>query len=63
MTQSWRQRMLEEKEQLDARIRKLDAFFKGSEFRELPSLQQNLLTQQFLAMQQYAAILTLRIES
>lgn len=62
MADSWQKRLLEEKEQLDRRIRALDAFFKDPEFEGLPQRHQTLLAQQFLAMTEYSAILTLRIE-
>lgn len=59
----YEQRLMVEKQELDARTRKLESFFLSEEFRGTTVFQHTLLTQQYLAMKQYSDILALRINA
>ena len=61
--QPYQQRVLEEKDQLDARIRALADWLLHDQFKSLPKLSQDQLHLQFLAMKQYQLILAQRIEN
>ena len=61
--QAYQQRVLEEKDQLDARIRALADWLLQDQFKSLPKLSQDQLHLQFLAMKQYQLILAQRIEN
>lgn len=58
------QRVVEEKEQLDAKILKLFNFIQeNSLFASLPVIEQELLTTQLSAMRVYSDILGMRISA
>ena len=61
MREEWKQRVLEEKKQLDERIVNLDAFVLTSEFDDLHEKEQVRLGQQSLYMKKYKSVLQLRI--
>lgn len=57
----YQMRVIEEREQLVERFRKLVAFIPGSVFNSLPSDEQNCLIRQSVVMLEYADILAERI--
>jgi hypothetical protein len=58
----WQQRLLDEKEQLEQRLRKLVVFIHtDSEFKKLTEKDQNLLRKQMDAMTCYLEILKERV--
>lgn len=59
--QPWQQRVIDEKKELDEKLKKLLVFISGEEFRKLPWQEATLLKQQALAMGKYASILEERI--
>ena len=59
----YQQRVVEEQQDLDALIKKLDLFISGSLFQELDNAEQNRLKLQTEAMQEYSDILDERIEA
>jgi hypothetical protein len=61
--QPYQQRVLEEKDQLDIRLRALSEYLLSEHFKALPKLSQDQLHLQFLAMKQYQLILAQRIEN
>ena len=60
--EDWKDRAIKEKDELDEKIEKLDAFIASENFLELPFAQQLLLYNQLDHMVQYSAILGQRIE-
>lgn len=60
--EDWKDRAIKEKDELDEKIEKLDAFIDADNFWELPITQQLLLYNQLDHMVQYSAILGQRIE-
>lgn len=58
----WKQRVIDEKEQLDERMTKLDAYMETDAFRDLYEDERGLLLQQIDAMDDYARILRYRID-
>lgn len=54
-------RLLEEKQQLDERREKLEAFIKSDPFQTIDGVQQSLLNIQANAMLTYSQVLTERI--
>ena len=64
MMEPHQQRVVEEKEQLDAKILKLFNFIQeNSLFASLPVIEQELLTTQLSAMRVYSDILGMRISA
>jgi hypothetical protein len=61
--QPYQQRVLEEKDQLDTRLRALADYLLSEHFKALLKLSQDQLHLQFLAMKQYQLILAQRIEN
>jgi len=59
----WKQRVLEEKEQLCDKIGKLAAFIAGEAFRNLPESEQLRMARQLQSMQEYRTILSERIDA
>ena len=57
----FQQRVLEEKQELDARASKLDQFFATPTFKELDQAEQDRLYAQIAAMHKYGQILAERI--
>jgi hypothetical protein len=55
--------MIEEKEQLDEKLRRLDMFIDGGEFTKLHAAEQNRLRSQRYYMNGYSGVLTERIEA
>lgn len=55
-------RVVVEKNELDAKIAKLDKFIEGDAYKELTETEQDLLTTQGTAMQEYSAALDARID-
>lgn len=60
--EDWKDRAIKEKDELDEKIEKLDAFIDADNFWKLPITQQLLLYNQLDHMVQYSAILGQRIE-
>lgn len=58
---SWQQRAVDEKAELDGKIRKLEEFLQGEEISEVPQEQLALLLQQLVLMEDYSAVLQFRI--
>ena len=58
---TWRDRLLEESQQLNIKITKLHEFITSDKFDELQYEDRELLTQQLDAMDTYASILAKRI--
>lgn len=54
-------RLLEERDQLEERLDKLDAFLDSDIFETISETQQDLLGQQFDAMETYLDLLNARI--
>lgn len=54
-------RLLEEKQQLDEKIEKLDAFFETETFQNIDAKQQSLLNVQSFIMKAYSQVLLERI--
>lgn len=61
--QSYRDRVLEEKEALDGEYGKLIVFLGGDVFKSLPSDERERLRRQATAMRTYSDILRERIEA
>ena len=61
--ENWQQRIIDEKEELDTKLTKLEKFIYNEEgtFNSLPSIDQNLLGRQAEIMAEYSAILRKRI--
>lgn len=59
--QSWLERRVKEKQDLDQKITKLQAFITGPDFGELDSSNQYWLTKQLDAMENYSYSLHQRI--
>lgn len=57
----FQQRVIQEKEELDSKISKLESFIKGDTFKTLNVTDSTLLELQYLSMIQYSQILTKRI--
>lgn len=55
-------RLLEERDQLQEKVTKLDAFLDSETFETISDRQQMLLSDQFVAMDDYLWILNARIE-
>lgn len=70
MLQDWQQRVVEEKKELDEKIKKLDKFLKGIDDGTLPdvvlnsisNVDEDLLIDQLGAMEKYSEYLKRRIE-
>lgn len=60
--EDWQQRLIEERDQLSERIGKLTVFMSSQAYRDIDQRDQFLLSQQFLAMSKYRAILNDRID-
>lgn len=58
---TFKDRLFEEKAQLDERGSKLDAFINGDKFNALPDAQRSLLRIQYQAMVTYGQCLTERL--
>jgi len=58
--EAWQQRLFEERAELDAKVKKLQAFIASDKFKELDSGQQWLLHWQEDAMQTYGMVLYYR---
>lgn len=56
------QRVVEEKDELDKKIAKLDSFGRGDIFAELSPNEQSLLGKQLSIMEEYSEILGKRID-
>jgi hypothetical protein len=61
--QPHQQRLLAEKQELDARLGRLLTFFKGPVFVRLPEIEKLRLRHQARFMEGYAAILEERVEA
>jgi hypothetical protein len=59
--QPHQQRVVEEKEQLDLKIAKLDGFVHGTIYAALPDPERNRLMRQFCFMKDYSNVLLERI--
>ena len=60
-TDTWKQRLEIEAEELNEKITKLSAFIDGAAFNELPKEQQKLLTKQLVFMSAYNEALKTRL--
>lgn len=60
--EDWKERLIEEKNQLTDRINKLQQFVLTDKFDSLPYTDKELLMQQLEAMDNYAYILTQRVD-
>ena len=60
--EDWKERLIEEKDQLTDRINKLQRFVLTDKFDSLPYADKELLMQQLEAMDNYAYILTQRVD-
>ena len=61
--ESWQLRVIEEKEQLNAKITNLAGFLASEQFPTLDQAEQDRLTRQLAVMQEYRSILAARIEA
>ena len=61
-TPAYQKRVIEEKEQLDIKISKLDVFIGSDKFRELEIVEKTLLEIQIERMERYSNILSQRIK-
>lgn len=59
--QPHQQRVVDEKEELDGRIVRLDQFIEGDLFKSLPSDEQDRLVKQLRIMYEYLAVLGERV--
>ena len=59
--ETFKDRLVKEKEELDNKLQKLVEFLKGEQFTTLSQTNQDLLIQQETVMSKYSAILGLRI--
>lgn len=57
----YQQRVIDEVEELDEKIEKLDAFTGTDNFYSLPSVEQELLCKQLQHMRDYSSVLRKRI--
>lgn len=60
---SHQQRVVDERDELDDRLRKLNGFFTTAQFSALPDAEQRRMRDQALAMRTYSDILDERIEA
>ncbi|HFC6388666.1 TPA: hypothetical protein ACFNMI_001758 [Neisseria bacilliformis] len=60
-TDTWKQRLEIEAEELNEKIDKLSAFINGAAFNELPKEQQELLAKQLFSMAAYNEVLKTRL--
>jgi hypothetical protein len=58
---TFKERLIDEKSQLDEKIEKLEAFTLGEHFQKIEAVQKSLLNAQLLAMKTYSQILTERL--
>lgn len=58
---TFKDRLKDEKVQLDEKIDKLEIFISGKDFRKVDPIQKSLLKSQLLVMKTYSQILTERI--
>ena len=59
--ETFKERLIQEKAELDEKIDKLSAFINGDNFVKIEAVQQSLLSVQLRAMQTYSLILVERI--
>jgi hypothetical protein len=59
--QEWQQRVIDEKTELDGKIRRLDAFLKTDKAQNLPPGENPRMTRQLAVMREYRDILEERI--
>lgn len=60
-TQEYQQRVMAEKEELDAKKNKLGEFMESDTFKQLEGVDQGHLHSQYIAMTQYSVLLGQRI--
>lgn len=60
--EDWKERLIQEKDELTNRITKLQQFVLTDKFDSLPYADKELLMQQLEAMDNYAYILTQRVD-
>ena len=58
---TFKDRLIDEKNQLDEKISKLEAFFMNPAFKEIEPIQMSLLNTQVQIMHAYSQILTERL--
>ena len=58
---TFKDRLNDEKAQLDEKIDKLEIFISGKDFRKVDHIQKSLLKSQLLIMKTYSQILTERL--
>jgi hypothetical protein len=58
---TFKDRLNDEKTQLDEKIDKLEIFISGKDFRKVDPIQKSLLKSQLLIMKTYSQILTERL--
>ena len=58
---TFKERLIDEQNQLEDKIQKLDSFISSPKFKEIEPIQKSLLDVQFFAMQTYSSILSERI--
>lgn len=61
--QEWQARVLHEKEELDARIFRLDSYLASNKANEIDNLQRDLMQRQLGYMRAYSSTLRDRIEA
>lgn len=59
--EDWQQRVVDEKKELDEKIKKLNSFFSTEAFSLLATTDAVLLRTQYVVMQEYSSILAKRI--
>jgi hypothetical protein len=58
---TFKERLIDEKQQLDEKIEKLKSFMRSENFQKIEAVQMSLLNAQIFAMSTYRQILTERL--